>query len=76
MAMTQVYIRRVIANSQDCEMIRANVLSQTGDTLRVISEGSKTPVTVKASEVTPLQAGRQVLRQFPTSREALANRLY
>lgn len=50
--MTSVLIRQKMQSGDD-KLLRANVISRQGDTLRVVMEGDRTrkPIEVKASEV-------------------------
>jgi len=79
--MTQVLIRRTIANKTEKELVRANVIAQTGDMLRVLPEGQTKSIEVLASETIPantygtMQRSGIVVKQYPTSPNALMHRL-
>lgn len=47
-----VLLRRPQIHGNVTRLVRATVLSETADSLRVIPEGQNKPITIKASEVT------------------------
>jgi len=80
--MKEIYIKRKRLHGNISELVRCQVLSQTGDMLRVVPEGSQKPVEVKASETVPMNkmSGLKdnvtlVPKQYPTASGAMHNRL-
>ena len=53
--MKQVLVREKQLNG-DNRLRRGNVLSQQGDVLRILLEGQKKPIDVKASETIPAES--------------------
>jgi len=68
-----VLIRRPMVRGNTSQMVRASVLSEQGDTMRVVLEGQSKPVTVRASEVvaTPGVNGRIMHSSLPDSPNSL-----
>jgi hypothetical protein len=81
-AMQRILIKRPMLNG-DQRLVKGQVLSQTGDTVRVMLEGGLKPVEVKASEMIPAsfifgtnrpdRFETVIPKQYPTSPNALAN---
>lgn len=82
--MSQVLVRQPMLNG-DNKMLKAEVLSQTGDKLRVKIEGQREPKEVNASDVVsaikvfgPSQRDQRqsvIPKCYPTSVNALGNTL-
>ena len=72
-------IRKQIVHGNVTRLIRATVLSETPGMMRILVDGTKVPVDVKASDViaAPARAGERgvaVPTMHPHSLQALANR--